>query len=282
MGLNARTYKAGSVAIGAGSHTKDVNANAGKYTIAEGMDELTFASNDKNRSVSFGEAGDIGETRTLQNVSAGELSDTSTDAVNGSQLHLVAQALNKKIDAAGASVDEKVKAVESKAEVDASNIDVRKWQDKLGVNNVDFSKVDEDMSVLGAQSAALSSLKALGYDPMEKIQVMAGVGMYKSQSALALGLAVHANEDFMLNGGIAVNKGSTMVNAGVSMRFGAGSAREGVSPLLKNGPITAVYRMAEEMESVKAENKELRETVDVLRAEMMQMKREMAALRAGR
>lgn len=178
IGLNAISYKPGSVAIGAGSHTKDVDATANKYTIGEGMGELTFASNDKNRAVSFGEAGDLGETRTLQNVSAGKLSDTSTDAVNGSQLHMVANALHGKIMEANTAATEaktlatdantavtaassaaktakkdasaakkmatqNKKSIDKKANKNADNIDVQQWKAKLGIGDgmgTDMSK----------------------------------------------------------------------------------------------------------------------------------------------
>jgi autotransporter adhesin len=55
-------------------------------SVAIGADSIANAAN----SVSFGTAG---SERTLVNVAAGTLSATSTDAVNGSELHAVQQSI---------------------------------------------------------------------------------------------------------------------------------------------------------------------------------------------
>lgn len=287
IGPNARTYKPGSVAIGAGAHTKDVDATANKYTIAEGMEELTFASNDKNRSVSFGEAGDIGETRTLQNVSAGKLSDTSTDAVNGSQLHMVANALHKETEAVKTEVTNagkaNKKALDKKADKNGDNINVRKWKAKLGIGDAAgqsseaISGLREDIGHLGAHAAALTAMKPLQYDPMEKMQFMAGVGRYKGQSAYAIGAAVHVNKNLMYNGGLSIGEGSPMVNAGVSWRVGA-EGKMDAATMMKKGESAAMYRMADELNAVKAENNSMKKDMSMMKKENMSLQKKMSSM----
>ena len=88
IGANANAAQANSVALGAGSatdapHTGDYTLN-GSYTAA-GL------PNAANGTVSVGSAG---KERQIQNVAAGVISATSTDAINGSQLYATNNYMN--------------------------------------------------------------------------------------------------------------------------------------------------------------------------------------------
>ena len=124
----------------------------------------------------------------------------------------------------------------------------------------------------GAHAAALAAMNPLSYDPLKKSQVMAGVGSYKGNSALALGVAHYANEDTLFNVGIAVGDGSNMVNAGVTYRFGG--EYSAVPERYKGGPISSVYVMQDEVSALKAENAEMKEQMKMLmeRIEMLAVK----------
>ncbi|MGV2981674.1 YadA-like family protein [Camelimonas sp. ID_303_24] len=80
VGYNAQATHADAVAIGGGARTKaavaagGVTINGTYYTFAAGAPASVFS------------IGDTGSERQLVNVAAGQLSATSTDAVNGSQL----------------------------------------------------------------------------------------------------------------------------------------------------------------------------------------------------
>jgi trimeric autotransporter adhesin len=78
----------GDVALGAYSVTGATIATKSATLI--GVD-YSFAGNTPSSTVSVG---DVGKERTISNVAAGRLSATSTDAVNGSQLHATNTALN--------------------------------------------------------------------------------------------------------------------------------------------------------------------------------------------
>ena len=128
------------------------------------------------------------------------------------------------------------------------------------------------MNEAGAHAAALAAMNPLSYDPLKKSQVMAGVGSYKGNSALALGVAHYANEDTLFNVGIAVGDGSNMVNAGVTYRFGG--EYSAVPERYKGGPISSVYVMQDEVSALKAENAEMKEQMKMLmeRIEMLAKK----------
>lgn len=81
IGANANAAQANSVALGAGSTT--ANVHEGDYTL-NGSYTAAGLPNAANGTVSVGSKG---KERQIQNVAAGVISETSTDAINGSQLY---------------------------------------------------------------------------------------------------------------------------------------------------------------------------------------------------
>ncbi|KLD61925.1 YadA-like family protein [Dyella japonica] len=88
LGNNAKANNANDVALGAGSVTDVAHATSG--TTIAGTD-YSFAGANPTSVVSVGSQGN---ERQITNVAAGQLSATSTDAVNGSQLYATNQAVN--------------------------------------------------------------------------------------------------------------------------------------------------------------------------------------------
>ena len=88
----APTATQGSVAIGAGA--KAGKANVGSYSIDPSA-TVAGKTGPDTRVVSVG---DKGNEAQIQNVAPGVISETSTDAVNGSQLHSVIKNLNNSND----------------------------------------------------------------------------------------------------------------------------------------------------------------------------------------
>ena len=87
VGKNANASIANSVAIGSDS-TTDTNATRQANTTINGITyNFAGATSDAGMQVSVGAAG---KERQIKNVAAGEVSATSTDAINGSQLFAVA------------------------------------------------------------------------------------------------------------------------------------------------------------------------------------------------
>ena len=85
IGTGAKANRDNSVALGGGSTTDLAGTKQTSYTLPNGI-TATWAGGDKTLEgdiVSFGSAG---YERQLKNVAPGEVSSTSTDAINGSQL----------------------------------------------------------------------------------------------------------------------------------------------------------------------------------------------------
>ncbi|MDN0047228.1 ESPR-type extended signal peptide-containing protein [Megasphaera hexanoica] len=129
----------------------------------------------------------------ITGVKDGDVSASSTDAVNGSQLYDVQQ----------------------KVEANTQNINTLGGAvNKLG------NRIDE----VGAGAAALAALHPLDFDPDNKWDFSAGYGNYRGESAVAFGAFYRPNEDTMFSVGGTVGNDDNMVNAGVSIKIGSGSS----------------------------------------------------------
>ena len=116
-----------------------------------------------------------------------------------------------------------------------------------------LEKTSQRVDQVGAHSAALAALNPLSYDPLRKSQIMAGVGSYSGNQALALGLAHYANENLMVTAGFTMGAGKSMANLGATYRFGTGE-EDAIPERYKGGPISSVYVMQDEITALKAEN----------------------------
>ena len=114
----------------------------------------------------------------VTNVAAGEISATSKDAVNGSQLY-------------------------------ATNQEV--------VNNTNrINKLGSRVNKVGAGAAALAALHPMDFDPDDKLTFSAGYGNYAGENAAAIGAYYRPDEKVMFSVAGTVGNGENMVNAGVS------------------------------------------------------------------
>ena len=98
LGNNTLSEVQNGVALGTNSTTDEAVSTAS--AVINGRN-YTFAGGTANSTVSVGTNGKAGLSgvtefkRTITNVAAGRISDTSTDAINGSQLHAVAQEVGR-------------------------------------------------------------------------------------------------------------------------------------------------------------------------------------------
>ena len=168
--------------------------------------------------------------KKITGVAAGDISKDSTDAVNGSQLF----AMNQQV-----------------------------------INNTaQIGELRDESREGDAMGAAMAALKPLAYDPYQRNQLMAGIGHYKGKEAVALGLAHYNNEDLMIHGGLAfAGNSDVMANVGVTYRFGRSDEkrdRDFRMPQYAEGPITSVYILQDEVQSLKRENDAIRkENADI-------------------
>ena len=279
---------------------KENGGNARTVMLSDGLDFSngvnTTAHTDANGKVSFDVKGDLTNITSISNNSNGPKMSFSGDSINitGGSLSLGdnfihnVKAGEKNTDAVNVS---QLKA--AKTEVEAGrNVTV---EHRLGENGQDIYKVNaeaaadprvdqlgEEIGHVGAQSAALSALKPIQYDPMEPTQIMAGYGNYRGNSALALGVAHYKNESTMFHAGVswAGGNGHMMANAGVTWKVGNRDSEAAVADRYRKGPISSTYAMQTEVASMKAQNAGLKGEVSDLKAENEQIKAQNAGLQS--
>ena len=159
LGNNTIADVQNGVAIGTNSVTESAvgTSNIKDNTTDIRFSNSTYAGSTPDSVVSFGTNGRAGAggvtsyTRQLQNVSAGRVSSTSTDAINGSQLYdvaLEAQKYNTLVDGSNTTVESKDNAFGRKE----YKVNINK--DLVDMNSASFGKVTDDVhSYIGKDKA---------------------------------------------------------------------------------------------------------------------------------
>jgi autotransporter adhesin len=214
IGNQAKATEENSVAIG---HESNTNTVIGTASVTINDTEHTFAGSAPVGTVSVG---DIGKERTITNVAAGRIDSNSTDAVNGSQLHAVVDAL-KPIPEIEHNVDVNKKLIENHDgrinDLDNKIIDIASNTIKESNNYT-----DSQVAAVGAQSAALAGLHPLDFNKDDKVSYAASVGHYRNANAVAVGAFYRPNERTMVSGAVSFGKHIQM-NLGVAFKTGKGS-----------------------------------------------------------
>lgn len=214
IGNQAKATEENSVAIG---HESNTNTVIGTASVTINGTEHTFAGSAPVGTVSVG---DIGKERTITNVAAGRIDSNSTDAVNGSQLHVVVDAL-KPIPEIEHNVDVNKKLIENHDsrinDLDNKIIDVASNTIKEANNYT-----DSQVAHVGAQSAALAGLHPLDFNKDDKASYAASIGHYRNANAVAVGAFYRPNERTMVSGAVSFGKHLQM-NLGVAFKTGKGS-----------------------------------------------------------
>ena len=173
-------------------------------------------------------------SKKITHVAAGEISATSTDAVNGSQLQAV------------------------KNDVQNNTQNIYNMGKKVGELGTRINKV-------GAGAAALAALHPLDFDPHDKWDIAAGFGNYRNASAAAVGLFYRPNERTMMSLGWTMGDDRNMLNAGISVKLGRGDVYTRYSKVEMENQIKD---LKEKNDKMQAENKEIRSELDELKAQV--------------
>ena len=87
--------------------------------------------------------------------------------------------------------------------------------------------IDERVQVVGAHAAALSAMYPVAYNPYEPTTISAGVGWYRNEQSLAVGVFHYVKENVLVNAGVAFNSdGDTMGRAGISFALGKSGRKQ--------------------------------------------------------
>lgn len=144
-----------------------------------------------------------------------------------------------------------------------------------------MNKMESETRHVGALSASLAALHPMQYDPLQKSQVMAGVGTYRDKQAIAVGVAHYFNENLMMTAGVSLGEDTrtkSMANLGLTWKIGSDDDRKDLPERYKEGPIGSIYMMQTEMEQVMNENKDLKKLTQTQQQEIETMKQQIQML----
>ena len=185
-GTNGTIETTGSIAtkdkIYADNGAKLADIDITGDTISNGQSSVKL---DKEGTVTINGKVSVNQDGKVSGVAAGDISEKSTDAVNGSQLFATNQ--------------------------------------QVAQNAQSINKLGNRINKVGAGAAALAALHPLDFDPDDKWDFVAGYGNYNGENAAAIGAYYRPNEDTMFSVGGSFGNGENMMNAGVSLKLGQGN-----------------------------------------------------------
>ena len=225
IGTNAQATLQGAVALGSGSTTATGATNQGSTKINGITYNFAGATGNPNMQVSVGSAG---ATRQIKNVAAGEVSATSTDAINGSQLYAVASAVKPL----------KYVSVNSAAAGTGSNVDNDGAQGGNSIAIGPSSTVTRQNGIAigsGAQSLSEDSV-VIGRDA--KAETKTGAGLTTTSRAIVIGsnsrVAADVTQGVAIGSGLSPDEGA-VVTGDQSIAIGGNVKVDGHSAIAIGG-----------------------------------------------
>ena len=179
------------------SMEKDLSVG-GNATVAGDVSAKSYKVADKTY---IDQNGINANSQKVTNVADGDVSEGSTDAVNGGQLH----ATNKRVS----TVENRMDGVENRVDRVENRVD----------------NLDNRIDKVGASAAAMANLHPMDFDEDSKVSVAAAVGSYRSETAGALGVFYRPTDRVMMNVSTSFGNGENMVGGGVSFKLGKSSKR---------------------------------------------------------
>ena len=132
----------------------------------------------------------------IANVSAGEISSESTDAMNGHQLYSTVEGFSK-------NGEQQIKQLDG--------------------------ALTQEITTVGAQSAAIANLHPQGYNKEDKVSIATAAGSYRSGCSGAAGVYYRPDEQSMISAAGSIGSDDNMTAVGFSKSFGQVATVENLS-----------------------------------------------------
>ena len=201
IGTNAQATLQGAVALGSGSTTATGATNQGSTTINGITYNFAGATGNPNMQVSVGSAG---ATRQIKNIAAGEVSATSTDAINGSQLYAVASAVKPL----------KYVSVNSAAAGTGSNVDNDGAQGGNSIAIGPSSTVTRQNGIAIGNGAKSLSEESIVIGRNAQAETKTGAGLTTTSRAIAIGsnsrVAANVTQGIAIGSGLSPDEGAVV------------------------------------------------------------------------
>ena len=139
----------------------------------------------------------------------GEISQEEKDRVEADKV------LDNKIDTETADRKVEDQRIETKFDGEVARLDGE-------VNRLDgrINNLEDRIDKVGAMSAAIANLRTMGYDPAAPTEIAVGIGQYRNETGMALGMFHYPNRDFMLSLSVSTSGDEVMGGIGATWKFG--------------------------------------------------------------
>ena len=182
-------------------------------------------------------------TITSQDKYSGETSSVTVDGIASTEvvgattkedLATAYKDADKDGNATTAYITESESMVEADVALDHAIQDVANTgyaNDMVLSNRIDsvekrLGNVEERIDKVGAMAAAIANLRTMGFDPEAPTEIAIGVGQYKSETGIAIGVFHYPNQDFMLSASLSSSGDELMGGIGATWKLGRKSAAE--------------------------------------------------------
>ena len=230
---NGNTVKSGyttvvgnGIEIGEGYENAIVLGNESKVKRAEGVRDITIKDNVYSfagtNPIATMSIGDLGAERQIVNVAAGRISDTSTDAINGSQLYALVEEVKKKPSVADIS-SEVVNLIKTKL-IAGNNINIEENQETntFTINAVIHKQEEGKKDLVDTNTQNTLSTEGNSGISLVETRNENGTTNYKVSAKVGKGLAIDEDGNIISTAKETVdtntqNTLSTEGNSGISL-----------------------------------------------------------------
>ncbi len=146
-----------------------------------------------------------------------------------------------------------------------------------GLNDL-HNTLTHEVNKVAAGSAALAALRPECFDPNDKFSMAVGFGHYRNANAGAIGAFYKPNFNTTISVGATVGEGDSMMNMGVSFKFGSHGKTAGYQSGAALSQEVASLRKSND--KLVQDNKELKEDNKTLKENNVSQAKEIADLKA--
>ena len=222
------------------------DASDGKYTQV-GESGMTIVGKDENNNTTTNNISDKGMTITgdngtnnisdsgmtvtgdngTTNISGGDISvDNSVTVAGGSENKTTINNEGITVGDKGTSIKNDSISVGDGGYIgdgdvrSGDGVSLNQTAERVGHLENRVGELEDRIDKVGAMSAAIANLRTMGYDPAAPTEVAVGVGQYRDETGMALGLFHYPNRDFMLSLSVSTSGDEYMGGIGATWKFG--------------------------------------------------------------
>ncbi|WP_276798117.1 YadA-like family protein, partial [Fusobacterium gonidiaformans] len=247
--------------VTAGNIAKVIEETELTTTVKSGSKNITVEEKKIGNNTEY--TMDLAKDISVDSIKIGDKISISKSGINAGK-QKITNVADGKADSDAANMKQ-LRKVEENAKKDAE-----KLGNAINHNAQKIHDLKKEVGNVGALSSAMAALNPMEYDPMKPNQVLAGVGSYKNSQAVAVGMSHHFNENLRVQAGVSFSEGrktESMVNLGLAWKIGKDDRDDSYNKY-KEGPISSIYVMQDEMKQVMEENKNLKSEVEEMKKQL--------------